>query len=226
MTKRVVIPFLVLTALVHAQTAIQRPTCIGVIRGLVFDRSGDRVSGIVVQAWPLGVGLSGNLPSVETDKEGSYHFEHVCAGRYAVVVEDEKAGYSHASPMVNAFLYGTPIPEVSLKVKSSQADLSIYLPPKPGLIQVHITNQETKAEIRKFRLTLEVPGQQDEREMSFIFDEMVKDHQIEVPPDKDVIYHVTADGFHEWSECAGQGKLIRLASGAKETLEVELEPLK
>src|SRR5215475_4676486 len=123
MTKRVVIPFLVLvTLLVHAQTVIQRPTCIGVIRGLVFDRSGDRVSGIVVQAWPLGVGVSGSLPSVETDKEGSYYFEHVCAGRYSVVVKDQKAGYPHASPMRNAFLYGTPIPEVILTVKSSQAD--------------------------------------------------------------------------------------------------------
>jgi hypothetical protein len=60
--------------------------------------------------------------------------------------------------------------------------------------------------------------------MSFIFDETVKDRQIEVPPDKDVIYHVTADGFHEWSESAGQGKLIRLASGAKATLKAELPP--
>jgi hypothetical protein len=227
MTKTVVVLFLLLmTPLVRAQTAIQRPTCRGVIHGVVVDRSGEKVGGIVVQAWPLGVGLSGNLPSVETGREGNYRFEHVCPGRYTVVVDDEKAGYPHASPMVNAFLYGSPIAEVTLTVKNPQADLPVYLPPKPGLMQVHITNQETKAEIWKFSVTLKVPGQQDASELSFSFDEAVKDHQIEVPPDKDVIYHVTADGFHEWSESTGQGKLIRVTSGAKAPLEAELEPLK
>ena len=82
----------------------------GVIRGLVFDRSGDKSAGSWFRLGPSGVGLCGNLPSIETDQEGSYHFEHVCAGRYTVVVEDEKAGYPQASPMVNAFLYGDSHP--------------------------------------------------------------------------------------------------------------------
>jgi hypothetical protein len=106
----------------------------------------------MVKAWPLGVGLSG--------KEGTYHFDHVCPGRYALVVKDEKAGYPHASPAGNAFLYGVPIQEVTLTAKNPQAELPVYLPPKPGFMQVHVTNQETKAEIWKFRVMLKVPGQQ------------------------------------------------------------------
>ncbi len=196
------------------------------ISGVVFDQSGERVSGIVVKAWPLGVGLSGNLPSIETDRDGRYRFEHVCPGRYTVVVDDEKAGYPHASPLSNAFLYGSPIAEVTLTVKNPQADLPVYLPPKPGLMQVHIINKETKGQIWKFSMRLIVQGQKDADELSFSFDEAVKDHQIEVPPDKDVIYHVTADGFHEWSESAGAGKVIRVSSGMKATLEAELEPFK
>jgi hypothetical protein len=227
MMKTVVILFLVLMApRVQAQTAIQRPTCSGVIRGVVFDQSGGKVRSIVVEAWPLGVGLSGNLPSVETDREGNYRFEHVCPGRYTVVVNDEKAGYPNASPMVNAFLYGSPTAEIALTVKNPEADLPVYLPSKPGLMQLRMTNQQTKAEIWKFRVTLKVLGQQGASEVSFSFDEAVKGHQIEVPPDKDVIYHVTADGFNEWSESAAEGKLIRVTSGAKATLEAELEPLK
>lgn len=170
--------------------------------------------------------MSGNLPSVETDREGNYRFEHVCPGRYTVVVDDSKAGYPHASPMLNEFLYGSPIAEVTLKAKSSEADLPVYLPPKPGLVQLHVTNQETKAEIWKFGVSLKVPGQQHASELSFGFDEAVKDHQIEVPPDKDVVYHVTADGFQEWSESTGQGKVIRVTSGTKITLDAQLEPLK
>ena len=119
MAKTVVVLFLVVTIpLVQAQTAIQRPTCTGLIRGVVFDRSGDRVSGAMVKAWPVGVGVSGKLPSLETDKEGSYHFEHVCPGRYTVLVEDGKAGYPSAGPMLNTFLYGSPIQECTLTVKN------------------------------------------------------------------------------------------------------------
>ena len=226
MAKTVVILFLVLMAVGHAQTAIQRPICSGVIHGVVFDTSGERAKGIFVQAWPLGVDLSGNLPSAATDREGSYRFEHVCPGRYTVVVDDEKAGYAHASFMLNEFLYGSPTAEVTLTVKNPEADLPVYLPPKPGFMQVHITNRETKAEIWKFIVTLKVPGQQHASELSVSFDEATKDHQIEVPPDKDVIFRVTADGFHEWSESTGQGKLIRVTSGMKAPLEAELEPLK
>lgn len=227
MTKTAVILFLVLmTGRVHSQTAIQRPTCTGVIHGIVFDPSGERVKGIFVEAWPLGVALSGNLPSVETDREGNYRFEHVCPGKYTVVVDDEKVGYRHASPVLNEFLYGSPIAEVTLTVKSPQADLPVYLQPKPGFMQVHITNRETKAEIWTFKMRLKVPGQQTASEMSYLFDNSVTNHEIEVPPDKDVILHVTADGFHEWSESTGQGKLIRVTSGTKAWLEAELDPLK
>jgi hypothetical protein len=223
MTKTLVSLFLVLMTLgLHAQSVIQRPSCTGLIRGFVFDQSGNRVSGIRVKAWPIGVGVSGTLPSVETDKEGTYRFERVCPGRYTVLVEDGKAGYPSAGPMLNAFLYGAPVPEAILTVKNPQADLPVYLPPKPGLMQVHIINQETKVEVGNFRVMLKVPGQQDESKMEFIFDDITV-RQIEVPPDKDVIYHVTAEGFHEWGESAGEGKVIRLASGAKATLEAELE---
>jgi hypothetical protein len=46
-----------------------------------------------------------------------------------------------------------------------------------------------------------------------------------VPPDKDILLHVTSGGFREWQESVGRGKPIRLASGARLTLDVPLDPL-
>jgi hypothetical protein len=77
----------------------------------------------------------------------------------------------------------------------------------------------------KFSLKIKVPGQHKASEVSFEFNPMVKDYEIVVPPDKDVIVHLTADGFHEWSESAGHGKILRVPSGTRATLEAYLAPL-
>lgn len=216
--------FLVLMASrVQAQSSIQSPTCTGVIHGTVFDGSGDRVRGVMVEAWPMDRPLLGSLPSLKTGSEGEYRFEHVCPGTYAVVVSDEKAGYPHASPMVNAVLYGSIEQVVTLTIENPEGDLPVHLYPKPGLMRVHITNRQTKAEISEFTVTLNVRGQPGG--LSFLFDAGTSD-TIEVPPDKDVICHVTADGFREWSGIAGRGRLIRVQSGTKVTFEAELQPLK
>ena len=49
-------------------------------------------------------------------------------------------------------------------------------------------------------------------------------HVILVPPDKNLLLHVTSDGFHEWYESVGRGKPLHMASGTRLTLEVQLEP--
>ena len=45
-----------------------------------------------------------------------------------------------------------------------------------------------------------------------------------IPPDRDVLLHVTSSGFHEWAESAGKGKLIRMPSGSHAELDVRLAP--
>lgn len=46
-----------------------------------------------------------------------------------------------------------------------------------------------------------------------------------VPPDTSFPLYITSDGFREWNESVGKGKLIRLLSGARLKLEVQLEPV-
>jgi len=208
-----------------SQSAIQKPTCKGVIEGTVFDFAGQPAKGVRVTAWPLGVGLGAMLPRIETDGAGHYRFENVCPGRYTVVADDEKVAYKGSSPDLNAFLYGTPVAEIRLAAKRNYGNLPVYLPPKPGFIHLHVINQKTREEVLQFVVQLRVPGQKESPEMSFLFDPQVHNHRVEIPPDKDVIFHLTADGFHEWSESAGRGKLLRVASGIDTSLEVELRPL-
>jgi hypothetical protein len=49
-------------------------------------------------------------------------------------------------------------------------------------------------------------------------------HVILIPPEKNVLLHVTSDGFREWNESIGTGKTIRLPSGTRLSLAIGLEP--
>ena len=50
-------------------------------------------------------------------------------------------------------------------------------------------------------------------------------HVVLIPPDKNLLLHVTSDGYREWDESAGRGKSLRLASGVRITLDIQLDPL-
>jgi hypothetical protein len=50
-------------------------------------------------------------------------------------------------------------------------------------------------------------------------------HVVLIPPDKNLLLHVTSDGYREWDESAGKGKPLHLDSGARITLDIQLDPL-
>jgi hypothetical protein len=181
------------------------------------------VTGTMVKAWPLGVNLSALLPTAKTDLSGEYLFEKVCPGRYTVLPEDKEAGYPSCSPYLFAFLYGRRAAGVKLNSQNAYAELPILLPPKPGRMSVHIIDRTTKAEILEFTIEMKVPGQHLSPEMKYVFHPDIKNHQVEVPPDKDFIVHVTAEGFREWSESIGGRKVVRVPSGTEAALEAQLE---
>jgi len=179
--------------------------------------------GIMVKAWPLGVNLSAKLPTAKTDLSGEYVFEKVCPGRYTVLPEDKEAGYPNSGPYFFEFLYGRRVAEVKLTSQNADVELPLMLPLKPGRMNVHITDRTTKVEILEFTIEIKVPGQHLSPEMKYLFHPDIKDHQIEVPPDKDFIVHVTAEGFREWGESIGGRKVVRVPSGTEAALEAQLE---
>jgi hypothetical protein len=46
-----------------------------------------------------------------------------------------------------------------------------------------------------------------------------------VPPDRNLLLHVTANGFREWDESVGRGKPINVPSETTLTLNVQLDPI-
>jgi hypothetical protein len=46
-----------------------------------------------------------------------------------------------------------------------------------------------------------------------------------IPPDKDLLIHVTSPGFREWDESAGAGKAVRLRPGERLDLNARLRAL-
>ena len=207
-----------LRALPETQNPFQRPECKGVIHGTVFD-AGDPRMNVKVVAWPLGIGLAVILPQTETDQAGRYVFQNVCPGKYTVLVDE-----TYSSPGLNEFLYASPVSELTVTDTKAEAELILYVRPKPATMRIHVTNQRTKAEVPTFSVKLRVPGQQIRPEISFDFNPTIRDPEVPLPPGKDVLFHVKAKGFHEWREGSAQRKLIRLASASEATLEVVLEP--
>jgi hypothetical protein len=208
-----------------AQSAIQGPRCTGVVHGIVSDRAGHPVKGIMVEAWPLGVSLGTLLPTAKTDLAGEYRFENVCLGTYTVLPADESMGYPDSNPNLFEFLYGRRVTEAKLTSKNALAMLPIQLPPKPARMHIHITDGVTGAEILEFTIEVKVPGQHRSPEMKYVFHSEIKNREIQVPPNRDFIVHVTAEGFREWSESIGSRKVVHDPPETEATLDAQLQPL-
>ena len=101
-----------------------------------------------------------------------------------------------------------------------EGELNVVLPPKAGFIQIHLTNQKTGAGISAMR----VPLMSEEKPVSPVFTISCSSTQvILIPPNKNFLLHVTSDGFREWNESTGKGKLVHLRSGAHLKMDVQLE---
>jgi hypothetical protein len=159
----------------------------------------------------LGVGLGAKLPHVKTNDKGEYRFENLpWWGRYTVYAEDEEAGYSSFS--TGPDLDEGHAAEVELAPEHPEAEFRVYLPPKAGFLQIHLTNRKTGNVISAMRIALMSAA----NPVSPLFTMRCSS--------RDVVLIVTSDGFREWDESTGKGKPIRLASGSRLTLDVQLEP--
>jgi hypothetical protein len=192
----------------------------GLVYGIAVDHDGRPAKGIGLTACPLGVGLGARLPRVTSNDRGEYRFEGLpWWGRYTVYGEDEDAGYS----VFSSGTAGTGHPsEVEITREHPQVEFKVYLPPKAGFLQIHLTSRRTKAVISGMQIDVrsaEKPG-------SLLFSiGCYSIHIVLGPPDTDLLLHVTSNGFREWNESLGRGKPIHLASGTRLTLDVQLDPV-
>jgi hypothetical protein len=191
----------------------------GVIHGIVVGQDGKPAKGIGLATWPSGVGLAAKLLQTRTNGVGEYRFEKIpWWGKYSVLAEDDDAGYSIFSTGE-----GRNEPsEVELTPEHPEAEMKVYLPPKAGFLHIRLTNRRTSAEISGMRIGLALMKSPEQQVFSI---SCYSNHVILIPPEKNLLLHVTSDGYREWDESAGTGKPLRLASGARITLDIQLDPL-
>jgi hypothetical protein len=191
----------------------------GVIHGTVVGQDGKPAKGIGLDAWPLGVGLAAKLPHTRTNDFGEYRFEQIpWWGKYNVHAEDEGAGYSLFSTREGH----TDPQEVELTPEHPEAEMKVYLPPKAGFLHILLTDRRTGTEIPDMQVTL-APMESPEQ---LVFSmSCYSSRVILIPPDKNLLLHVTSAGYREWDESADRGKPLYLPSGARINLDIQLEPL-
>jgi len=210
---------LLLTTIAVAQSQEStRPD--GSIYGVAVGPDGQPAKGITLTATPLGVPLGAALPATKTNDGGEYRFVNLpWWGRYTVYAEDEEAGYSAFSTGG----YGqTQPPEVEITPARREAELRVNLPHKAAFLSVHLTNAKTGAPISDLDITV----LHDTKPPSLAFTMgCYSTKTVLLPPDQNLLVHITANGFREWTESVGSGKLLHLASGARMDLDVELEPV-
>ena len=99
--------------------------------------------------------------------------------------------------------------------------LTVHLPPKAGFLRINLTNRRTGAAVPSMRVIV----MRSTTPPALVSSSSGSSTQpILLPPDKDLLLHVVAEGFQEWHESVGGGKAVRLTSGEKLTLDVQLEP--
>ena len=191
----------------------------GVIYGTVVSQNGQPGRRISLYAWPLDV--SRQWPNTTSDDRGAYRFENLPWGRYTIEVEDDDAGYSSEAVEDES----SKPPEVEISRENPQAEFRVVLPPKAGFLSIRLTNRRTGAAIPWMSLSV---ARADDRQRTLFphsVDYTSKSTEvILVPPDRNVILHVGAQGFREWDESVGDGKLIFVPSGTRLNLDVQLEP--
>lgn len=208
---------LLITTAVAQQQNTARPD--GSIYGLAIAGDGQPAKGVGLEALPLGVALGTILPHTTTDDRGEYRFVDLpWWGRYTVYAEDEEAGYSSFS----TGCYGqTQPPEVEITPARREAELRVNLPPKAAFLRVLLTNGRTGAPVSGMSITV----MRDTNPPSLAFSMGCSSTKtVLIPPDNDLFIHITSDGFREWKESVGKGKMLHLKSGSQLTLHVELDP--
>jgi hypothetical protein len=199
----------------------------GVIYGVAIGQDGQPAKGLGLTAYPglavgeTGFAVGGILPHTRTNQAGEYRFENLELRRYTVYANDEEAGYSVFSAGSNGD--GSHSVDVELTVEHPEAEFRVYLPPRAGFLEIYLTDRKNGAGISAMRI--EVTRADAGRSLVFRMSGY-SNHVILIPPEQDLLLHVSSDGFGEWEESVGTGKPIHLASGTRLTLDVQLEPLK
>ena len=208
---------LLVTAAAAQQQDTGRPD--GSIYGVAIASDGQPAKRVGLTATTLGVPLAAALPHTTTNDRGEYRFVDLpWWGRYTVYAEDEEAGYSSFS--TGSYGQAQP-PEVEITPSHREAELRVNLPARAAFLRVHLVNGRTGAPVSGMDITV----MRDTNPQSLAFTMGCSSTKtVLIPPDQKLFIHITSDGFREWRESVGKGKMLHLTSGSELTLDVQLDP--
>jgi hypothetical protein len=202
------------TAVAQAQGVIDAR---GSINGTAIGTDDKPAVRIGLTATPLSIApVPTSLPHTVTDGSGRFRFD-LPWGKYIIYADDEAAGYSGYStgrtgqtdPLI-----------VEITPKEAEAKVSLTLPPRAAFLHIQLINEVSDKSISSMDITV-----LRESDHSPFFDMSCASNKvILLPPDQDLIVHITSNGFHEWKKSAGTGEMLRLSSGQNFTLNVGLVP--
>jgi hypothetical protein len=210
---------LLLFSPVVAQRLQNRPN--GTIYGVVVAVNGEPARNLRLIARSLlatGGGHSGDFPHTRTNQAGEYRFQKLPLASYIVYADDEAAGYSR----VSTGQPGGSVSEAEITADHPEAEFDFTLPPKAGFIRIYLTNRKTRAPISDMTVSVLPPDKPDSGLFILTGDSA---QLILVPPDRNLLLHVTAEGFREWDESIGTGRPVNVPSGRRLVLDVQLDPL-
>jgi hypothetical protein len=217
--KVLVIVGVVILMAAWAPAEITSPSCNGTLHGVAANAENQPVPGIRLVLWPIGVGPDYILPATTSNEAGAYWFEHVCAGRFTVLVDDEQAGYP---PETWSYLLGYKH-EAKLTPEHPRIELSVVVPPKAALLEVVARNSRTKAAVPTVQVMLKAAKV---KMYDWITIRNDSSEPLLLPANTDLLCRVVAGGYREWQGGGKRGKQIRLAPEGHMTLNVELKPLR
>ena len=202
-----------------APAGITDPSCSGILHGIAKNAEDQPVPGIRLVLWPVGVDLDYVLPTATSNEAGAYSFEHVCAGRFTVLVDDERAGYP---PKIWSYLLGYKR-EAKVTTEHLRVELPVVVPPKAALLDVVARDSRTNATVPTVQIMLRTS-----KVKMYDWSTTRNDSGVPLllPANTDLLCRVLAGGYREWQEGKKKGKQIRLTSEGHMTLNVELKPLR
>jgi hypothetical protein len=219
---KIVLAFVVLWLTVGA-SGQQSHESTGEIHGTVVGPDGQSAKGMLLSAVMECPSIcSFWMTQTVTNKDGEYRFQHLPLGqKYSVFADNTKAGYPRFGP--------APAGAVELTASHPDAELRVDLPPKVGVLVIHLSNKTTGAIIPRGLVKVKVLDAPDSRWSEVWADSsnclFFPDCAISVPPDKQLLVHVSSAGFREWDKSAGKGKPFLVHSGARLNWDIQLEPL-
>jgi hypothetical protein len=217
--KLLAIVWVVVLMAASAPAEITDPSCSGTLHGVAENAEHQPVPGIRLVLRPIGVDLDYILPTTTSNEAGAYSFEHVCAGRFSVLVDDERAGYP---PEIWSYLLGYKH-EAKVTPAHLRIELPVVVPPKAALLKVVARNARTNAAVPTLQIMFKTSKV---RMFDWVTIRNDSSEPLLLPANTDLLCRVFAGGYREWQEGRKRGKQIRLAPNGHTILNVELEPLR